>query len=99
MRLHPVKWLAGAWRDATARFAVISEYRALAGHKYLMADIARRGGVFAPQRPTRGDVFENGRAEGRREFAIELLELARCDTEALSALVARYSSTREEKPG
>lgn len=97
MRLNPVKWLNVAWRDSMARFAVISEYRALAGHKYLMADIARRGGVFATQPPSHGDVFENGRREGRREFAIELLELARCDTEALSALVARYSSTREEK--
>lgn len=97
MRLNPVKWLNGAWRDAAARFAVISEYRALAGRKFLMADIARRGGVFAAQPPSGGDVFENGRREGRREFALELLELARCDHEALSALVARYSSTREEK--
>lgn len=97
MRLNAIKWIIGAWRDAAARHSVISEYHALAQYRFLMADIARRGGVFATQPPSHGDVFENGRREGRREFAIELLELARCDTEALSALVARYSSTREEK--
>lgn len=97
MRLDPVKWLQSAWLDALARAQVAGQYRSLKNSKHLLADIARRGGVFASNPPTSGDVFEHGRREGRRELALEIIEMVEFDPAQLLPMTELGKVHRREE--
>ena len=76
------------WPTLSARSAVLSGYRALgAQHKHVLADIALRNHVFAPL-PV-GDALTIARAEGRRECALEIYQLAKIDPDLLWRLLEK----------
>lgn len=83
-----IAWFATTWRNAQRRFQVMGEYRALGRSKFLLADIALRGGVYhaAPADPT-----TMAWSNGRRSLALEILELAGTDPNELFDLVERFS--------
>lgn len=64
------------WPDLNQRRQLVLEYQRLAGMKTLLADIAKRGGVFTAGQVPAGDLFAAGIAEGRRQIALELIRTA-----------------------
>lgn len=88
------RWFAAIWPNAQRRWVVINSYRGLGTHhREMLADIALRNHVFAPNRE------ESDRlawiAEGRRQCALEILKLARVDHDALYQLTVRDRSTKQ----
>lgn len=75
-------WFQQMWLSTQKRFRVMGEYRALAQSKFLLADIALRGGVWLPAH-TPGDPYTTAWKDGRRALATEIIELAGEDPNAL----------------
>lgn len=76
------RWLRMLWPDPTQRFAVIASYQQLRESPQLLQDIALRGCVFRP--------FDKSLSlevqEGRRQLALEILQLADADMGQLQRL-------------
>lgn len=86
MKRNPATWLTEIWKRSATRVA--GDYAALASqHPYLLADIALLGFVYIPK-PTPRDVYDAGRLEGRRELALEIINLANAPHAELQALIA-----------
>lgn len=83
------RWFAAIWPNAQRRWVIINQYRGLG--KEMLADIALRNGVFAPNRE------ESDRmawiAEGRRQCALEIIKLANAKHDELYALTLRDRTT------
>lgn len=75
-------WFPLVWPHKGQRHAVLAEYQELKQKVRLLQDIATRGGVFMACPP--GVPLE--RHEGRRELALEILELAGADMDRLMKL-------------
>jgi hypothetical protein len=87
------RWFATYWPSAQRRWLVITGYRALAmQHKDTLADIALRNNVFAPIRES--DPHKAAIAEGRRQCALEIFEMAQIDP---ATLFERTTRTGERK--
>lgn len=78
--------LAYFWPVLHERRQLVAEYARLAGMKLLLADIAKRGGVFTAGHVPAGDVFAAGVAEGRRQVALELIRTAGTDPATLQSV-------------
>lgn len=65
---------------------VHAQYRALAGQKALMADIALRGGVYTAEFVA--DPRQAAVNEGRRAIALEILTLAGTEPDELRPFIA-----------
>ncbi len=85
-----IAWFRRAWLSSQARFRVMGEYAALRQSRYLLSDIAQRGGVFrAAHEP--GDPCTTAWNDGRRSLALEIIEMAGCDPRELLDVVERRS--------
>lgn len=80
-----VAWFRQTWLVVAKRFTVLAQYRAIGN--YAMADIALRGFVYSDFPDAKGDVFAAGIAVGRRQLALEILELKRADPNVLFELI------------
>lgn len=78
--------LRAFWPDLNQRRQLVLEYQRLTGMKTLLADIAKRGGVFTAGHVPAGDLFAAGIAEGRRQLALELIRTAGTDPATLQSV-------------
>jgi hypothetical protein len=78
-------WYFSIWPQRTQRFALAGEYRALAGSKYLLTDIAVRNHVFRAG-PAAQNLYEAGIAEGRRRAAIDIIDMSRVDPMEIASI-------------
>lgn len=83
-----VSWFRQIWINPQKRWAVLGEYANLKNSPYLLADIALRGFVFS-RKPAPKDIYEAGKFEGRRELALEIVQLAEVDPAEIFRLVER----------
>lgn len=91
--------MAQRWPRRLARLALLREWSGIGEHKYVLADIALRGGVFGSLPRTPGDVFQDGINEGRRQLAIEIIEQAGIPHDRIYALLEKaVPSTERERP-
>lgn len=81
MKQHLRNWFGRVWTDQVLRRRVAGEYGALKASPHLLADIAARNFVFAA---LPDDPHAMAIAEGRRRAALEILELARVDIDAIA---------------
>lgn len=79
-----INLLLQLWPSDNNRRAIMATHAALGTpqHRHWLADVALRGGVFSPA-PRVETLWDAGRLEGRREFALEIIELARADPRLL----------------
>ena len=83
MASSAIRWLVAAWRSPRQREAVARAYLGLRTQPLLLADIALRGSVFQPTGLT--DPIAIAKNEGRRELALEIINLAKTDPASLFA--------------
>ncbi len=99
--MNIAKWFHAAWPEWSHRAQLARDYQSLGQMPRLLADIALRGGVFAPRLPAR-DLYEAGINEGRRQLALETIRIAGTDPAELQkfclapALTAPQPSARKE---
>lgn len=85
------RWLLTAWPNPRAGIDVIEGYAELKRYPLLLADIARRGGVYA--RTTNPDnATQIAWNEGRRCLALEILEQADMTPGQVAELMKIYVS-------
>lgn len=100
MKISPAAWLRQIWPSAANKRAVVADYAGLSQHPHLLTDIALRGRVWSALEAR----DENGAVDpaatyinlGRRELALEILELAGMSPQQLWSLVER-SPTPEKR--
>lgn len=87
MIVDVAKWVKNVWPRATSRNAVIGDYETIGRlHQFFLADVALRGNVFMAHRDI-DNLYTAGKAEGRRELALEILNLAQVRADALRTLI------------
>ncbi|CAM5767159.1 Bbp19 family protein [Bosea minatitlanensis] len=64
--------LRAFWPNLRERRQLVAEYQQLGRMRILLADIAKRGGIFSAG-PRQPDLYAAGVAEGRRQIALELI--------------------------
>jgi hypothetical protein len=82
-------WLPSRWPNRGNRRAIADAYLALKHNRLLLADIALRGSVFTGNYTTGLTPFDAGVAEGRRQFALEIIRAAEEDPHGLYPLIER----------
>lgn len=89
-----IRWLLAAWREPGRRRAVATGYGVLRERPLTLADIALRGGLYAPSGAR--DAIALARAEGRRELALEIIKLASADPVDLLKLIDRFETPTKD---
>lgn len=87
MKIAPIAWFREIWPTPQRRLVVLGEYAAIG--KHALADICLRGGVWSSLPRVAGDVFGDGVNEGRRQLAVEIVELNKADPQQLYRLIER----------
>lgn len=86
------RWFAAIWPNARRRWVIINQYRGLGTHhKEMLADIALRNNVFAPNREDSDRMAWI--AEGRRQCALEIIKLAHARHDELYVLTLKDRTT------
>ena len=67
-------------------------------HQLFLADIALRGNLFSRLEPPPADLWQAGRAEGRREMALEIFKMCRADPAQLYALIEKPAERTKGAP-
>ena len=88
MKLDPRAWFGQLWPRETGRRAVLSDFATVGTLKHFLADLALRGNVFSGH-PVTDSLYQLGRMEGRRELALEVIQLAGQEPQALWAYIER----------
>ncbi|HXF45751.1 MAG TPA: hypothetical protein VNK91_06495 [Burkholderiaceae bacterium] len=86
-------WFRQKWLTPQKRWAVLTAYKSI--DEFALADIAQRGYVFSQPQRVVGDVFGDGINEGRRQLALEIIELAGADVQQLFQLIERKPNEKE----
>lgn len=86
-------WFFDAWHGRWNR--VHGEYQAIG--PLALTDIAVRGGVFSAPVRAAGDVFGDGVNEGRRQMALEIIQIAKIDIGELYALMPKAPTNRGDR--
>jgi hypothetical protein len=82
VKLWIPKWYRRLYRDPIQRMRVAAEYRAMAGSRHMLADLAIRNFVYSPT-PDTDNLFIAGINEGRRRAALEIFDMVNVDPHAL----------------
>lgn len=90
--------LRAFWPDLRERRQLVAEYGQLGRMRMLLADIAKRGGIFAAGNH-HGDLFAAGVAEGRRQIALELIRTAGLDPALLQKACTDPVPDPRRQPG
>lgn len=77
------RWFRTYWPRHDERDAVLREYQSLQHKQLFLQDIALRGSIFQPIPP--GPHAE--RMEGRRQLALEIIQLSGMDWRVLQRLI------------
>lgn len=89
MKTAIATWFRQMWPDFQKRHAVAGEYLSIgASHRLLLADIGLRGLIWSDL-AVRGDHDGTMINLGRRELALEIIELCNIEPERLFALLER----------
>lgn len=84
-------WFRAFWPSRWQQ--VLAEYHTIGrNHRLFLADVALRGNVFSRLDPPPPDAWQAGRAEGRRELALEIFKLCNADPAQLHALVETFKT-------
>lgn len=86
-------WFGQVWPDRVRRLQVAAQYNDIG--REALADIALRNYVFAPA-PQHIDAIALARIEGRREAALEIIQMSTVDPMALSRIEIGGSDKRAE---
>ena len=70
------------WPKLHERRQLVAEYGQLSRMRHLLADIAKRGGIFEAGQ-SHPNMFAAGVSEGRRQIALELIRTAGTDPATL----------------
>ncbi len=95
MKIQPRTWLHQIWPGRQKQFALLGEYAAIgAQHQLFLADVALRGRVFTADiaGATDSQTFVN---LGRRELALEIIELCNVPPDRLFALIEKAPTKGE----
>lgn len=82
--MNAVAWFREIW--PRRKKLVMQDYMALREFEHFLADVAVRGGVLA-KIPNQASDRQAAVLEGRRQLAIEILELARMPPERLRQII------------
>lgn len=89
-------WFQQAWPFGNQRQALLAEYGRLKQLRLVLADIGLRGGLWDHSPPVK-NLFEAGRAAGRRDMAVEIFRIVNTDPAQLFQLAP--AKPQEQKRG